>query len=244
MSDTPRVSVGLPVYNGERYLALAIESILAQTFGDFELIIGDNASTDGTEEICRRFAAADKRIRYLRHPTNIGGGRNFNEVYYQGRAPYFRWAAHDDLHAPEYLARCVDALDADSSLVACHTHVRFIDAEGRAIHDHVYPPGHAAARDPASRFADLLREDRHSLEMFGLFRVSALRSTRLLGGYVASDRVLRAHLGLLGRFHVVPEPLFLNRDHPARCIRHARSRSPPDTSIGSKSPTRSKIVRR
>jgi hypothetical protein len=103
--------------------------------------------------------------------------------------------------------------------VASHTDARIVDEHGDWLQDHVYPAGHAASSDPASRFADLLREDRWSLELFAVVRTAVLRRTRLLDAYVASDRVLRAHLGLLGRFHIVHEALFLNRDHPSRCIR-------------------------
>jgi glycosyltransferase involved in cell wall biosynthesis len=215
----PRVSIGLPVFNGERYLGEAIDSLLAQTFGDFELILSDNASTDATATICRRYADRDARVRYHRNERNLGAGRNFNLTVELATGEYFKWAAHDDAHAPQYLARCVEALDSDPSLVASHTDARFVDADGRWVEDHVYPAGHAASSDPASRFADLLREDRHSLEVFALIRLPVLRRTRLLAAYVGSDRVLRAHLGLLGRFHMVPEPLFINRDHPSRCIR-------------------------
>src|SRR5688572_10868700 len=98
----PRVSIGLPVYNGENYLAEAIDSILAQTFEDFELIISDNASTDRTQEICEAYAAKDGRIRYYRSEVNKGSAWNFNRVFELARGEYFKWAAHDDYIAPEY----------------------------------------------------------------------------------------------------------------------------------------------
>jgi glycosyltransferase involved in cell wall biosynthesis len=219
VTPPPKVSIGLPVFNGERYLGEAVDSLLAQTFGDFELILSDNASTDATGALCRQYADRDARVRYHRNDRNLGACRNFNLTVEFARGEYFKWAAHDDIHAPQYLARCVEALDADPSLVASHTDGQVIDEHGRRMHDHRYPAGHAASSDPACRFADLLREDRRSLEVFGVFRASALRRTRLLGAYVGADRVLRTHLGLLGRFHMVSELLFLNRDHPARCIR-------------------------
>lgn len=137
---------------------------------------------------------------------------------------YFKWAAHDDMHAHEYLARCVEALDADPSLVASHTHTRVVDENGRWVQDRVYPARHAASSDPASRFSDLVREDRWSLEIFAVVRTSVLRRTRLLDAYVASDRVLRAHLGRLGRFHIVPEPLFFIRS--LRDVDHGHAGSP------------------
>jgi glycosyltransferase involved in cell wall biosynthesis len=215
----PKVSIGLPVYNGERYLREAIDSILSQTFRDFELILCDNASTDATGAVCREYARRDTRVRSRRNESNLGAARNFNLCVDLATGEYFKWAAHDDMLAPEYLARCVEALDRDSSVVVSHSHARVIDENGRPLLDHLYVPGHAASPDPARRFADLLREDRWSFEMFGVFRATALRCTRRLDNYIAADRILRAHLGLLGRYHIVPEVLFLNRDHPRRCIR-------------------------
>src|SRR5215207_1517689 len=110
-TDLPRVSVGLPVYNGENYLAEAIDSVLAQTYQNFELIISDNASTDSTEEICRDYAARDRRIRYFREPQNRGAAWNFNHTFELARGEYFKWVAHDDVIGPQYLARTVDQLD-------------------------------------------------------------------------------------------------------------------------------------
>src|SRR6185369_4346332 len=111
MGGAPSVSIGLPVYNGVNYLRQALDSLLAQTFGDWELILSDNGSTDATESICREFAARDGRIRYLREPVNRGATWNFNRVFELSRAPLFRWAAHDDVCSPELLERCVAALE-------------------------------------------------------------------------------------------------------------------------------------
>ena len=107
LSPPPKVSVGLAVYNGERYLHDAISSIVTQTFRDFELIICDNDSTDGTREICLGFAAEDERIRYLRNPVNIGGVRNENRTMFLARGSTSSSQPHDDLIAPEFLERCV-----------------------------------------------------------------------------------------------------------------------------------------
>ena len=117
----PAVSVGLPVYNGERYLAEAIESVLRQTFADFELVISDNASTDRTAEICRSFARADGRVRYHRNEANLGALPNFNRVFDLGRGRYFKWAAHDDVLRPELLRRCVDVLEDNRDAVVCES---------------------------------------------------------------------------------------------------------------------------
>ena len=108
--DRPKISVGMPVYNGEPYLGISIESILAQTFGDFELIISDNASTDHTEEICRDFASKDDRIIYSRNEENIGAAGNYNRLVDMASADYFRWSNADDVFAPELHERCVAVL--------------------------------------------------------------------------------------------------------------------------------------
>lgn len=118
---TPKVSIGLPVYNGENFLREALDSLLAQTFTDFEIIISDNASTDGTMAICQTYAAQDSRIRYFRQGENLGAAPNYNFVFDQAAGEYFKWAAHDDLCAPEFLEKCVAALDSNPDVVLCYT---------------------------------------------------------------------------------------------------------------------------
>jgi glycosyltransferase involved in cell wall biosynthesis len=215
----PLVSIGLPVFNGSRYLVEAIESVLSQTYRHIELIICDNASTDGTEQICRRFVNLDNRVRYFRNPANLGVSRNFNLAVERASGKYFRWAAHDDRIAPEYLSRCVQALEADPMIVLCHSQVKVIDENGEDVMDFDFPPGHGASPAPSRRFGDALHHDRWDFEVFGLIRTDALRCTRLMDRYVASDRVLRAELSLLGRYFILPERFCFDRDHPSRSIR-------------------------
>ena len=126
----PRVSIGLPVYNGEKFIREAIDSIFSQTFEDFELIISDNGSTDRTQQICQAYAAQDLRIRYYRNKKNIGAARNYNLVFELASGEYFKWAAHDDLCAPEYLERCVEILDRDPDVVLCYPKTSIIDEHG------------------------------------------------------------------------------------------------------------------
>ena len=106
----PRVSIGLPVFNGERYLVSTIDSILAQRFTDFELIVSDNASTDRTGEICRDYAHRDPRVRYFRNERNLGVGPNYDGCFHRARGTYFKWASNDDLLAPTYLLKAVASL--------------------------------------------------------------------------------------------------------------------------------------
>ena len=127
------ISIGLPVYNGEDFLRATIDSILAQTFKNFELIISDNASTDSTEAICREYAAKDKRIHYYRNEHNLGAAPNYNRVFELSTGKYFKWAAHDDLYAPEYLEQCVKVLENNPSIVLCYSPVIFIDNQGKQL---------------------------------------------------------------------------------------------------------------
>ena len=129
----PVLSIGLPVRNGENWLTVSLDSILQQTRGDFELIIADNGSTDGTQAICRDRAARDPRIRYVRNDENLGAAANYNLVLDLARAPLFKWHAHDDQLAPDCLERSVAALERNSQAVACITGARRLDALGREV---------------------------------------------------------------------------------------------------------------
>jgi glycosyltransferase involved in cell wall biosynthesis len=133
MTQAPRVSIGLPVYNGELHLAAAIESILAQTFNDFELIISDNASTDGTAAICQRYAAQDARIRNVRQPENCGASANFDYVLKAATAPLFMWFAADDACEPDLLALLVGCHDADPAIVLATSDVIDVDVAGARL---------------------------------------------------------------------------------------------------------------
>jgi len=216
MSDNkPRVSIGLPVFNGEGYLAEALDSILAQTYSDFELIISDNASTDRTPEICRAYAARDPRIRYYRNAKNLGASPNFNRVLELSSGEYFKWAAYDDVLGPEFLSRCITVLDQDPSIVLCHAKTGRIDEHSALVGVYEeYQYLRLGSRKPHERFFDLIRLDHSCNIVFGVMRASALRMTSLIGPYPASDRPLLAQLGLIGRLYEIPEILFYRRDHP------------------------------
>ena len=129
--STVDVTVGLPVYNGEAYLDVAITALRTQSYPNFRLFISDNASTDGTEDIYREHAACDPRIEFVRQSENIGAIANFEFVLDQARTPYFMWAAHDDLRSTEYIASLRHSLEADCSAVLAIGSVQEINAAGQ-----------------------------------------------------------------------------------------------------------------
>lgn len=130
----PKLSIGLPVYNGERYLRQTLDSLLGQEFQDLELIISDNGSSDGTASICEAYAKADKRVRYYRSNTNQGATWNYRRVLDLAEGTYFKWAAYDDECLPAMLRRCVEVMDnADESVVLVYPWFEFIDESGSVI---------------------------------------------------------------------------------------------------------------
>lgn len=211
LDKTPKVSIGLAVYNGEDFLEEAIDSILGQTFTDFELIISDNASTDRTAEICQAYLLKDKRIRYHRNSKNIGGANNENLTFEMARGKYFRWAAHDDVCAPTLVEKSVAIMDAHPDVVLCYPIIIKIDAEGNEFE--TLDDGRGTSNQPFVRFRDLSRPETGCEPIYGLIRPEALRRTGLQRNYTDSDRTLLSHLALLGRFYMLPEALFYKRIH-------------------------------
>ena len=208
----PRISVGLPVYNGEKYLAAAVDSLLSQTFGDFELILSDNASTDGTGDICRMYAAQDSRVRYMRNDVNIGVYRNCNKVVRCSRGEYFKLACADDLCHPDLLERCLAVLEADPTVVAAYARTRFIDEDGAWL-DMRDPGWHLMSDSAIERMRYVIWSGHWVNLFFGLTRTRCLNRTRLFPLYAGSDCSLLGELCLMGRFCEVPDYLFSRRVH-------------------------------
>jgi glycosyltransferase involved in cell wall biosynthesis len=216
MGTTCTLTIGMPVFNGERYIGAAIDSILRQTFDDFRLIVLDNASTDRTAAIVQQYVRRDHRVRYRRNERNIGAGPNFNRVFALSESPYFKWAAHDDELKPTYLEKCIRALDSDPDAVLAHSHVAVIDAGGNVV-DHYLPlPADIESRQRLRRFASRVLRRGWCTEIFGVVRAEKLVGTRLIASFAAADLALITELSLRGRFIVIPEPLFLSRVHSAR----------------------------
>ena len=232
MSSPPQVSIGMPVFNGERYLRCAIETILAQTFQDFELIIADNCSTDETVSICKEYAAKDKRIRLIQNENNIGAIPNFNLVANEARGEYFKWAASDDICDPEFLELCVEVLDAQPDVAWCHCASDKIDEDGKSWREILKPDdelferradnsiwwkGHPRknldSNDPIMRFSSILLGTTWCVDSYGLIRANVLRQTRLLVPYYGAEKVLMAELAIYGKYVEVPDLLFRQRVH-------------------------------
>jgi glycosyltransferase involved in cell wall biosynthesis len=211
-SRRARLTIGLPVYNGERYLAQAIDSLLRQTFTDLVLIVSDNGSTDATEEICRSWTRHDPRVRYHRSNDNRGAAWNFNRVFELADSPYFKWAAHDDLYAPDCVERCIEVLDRNPRAILAYPQSYVIDDDGEITGTYREPANATAAR-PHERFQAVVRNSGNCHMLFGVVRRDVLRLTQLHGPYPASDVLLIAELALRGELHEVGKPLFYWRDH-------------------------------
>ena len=210
----PKVSIGMPVHNGASFIEAALDSLLAQSFDDFELIVSDNASDDETPEICRRYAARDTRVRYVRQSQNIGAVPNFNAVFELSRGTYFKWAAYDDVCLPTLLERLVALLDAAPDVAWCHSRSSHMDANGALLADARALDVSYAARaegSAARRFAAVLMGGEGCLDSYGLIRSAALRRTKLYPSVYGAEKVLVAELALIGRYAEVDETLFLAR---------------------------------
>jgi glycosyltransferase involved in cell wall biosynthesis len=213
--NNPRVSIGMPVFDGEKYLRESLESILNQTYQNFELIISDNASTDHTQQICLEYAAKDNRIHYYRNTKNLGAPKNYNRVFELSSGEYFKWAAYDDVLAPEFLEKCVYMLDKDPSVVGCICKTGRIDKDGNFLG--YYNEKFLKKIDSpksSERFRDLLEMYYTTTPFHGVYRKSLFAKSQLHGSYIGADRNLVAELSLMGRIYTIPECLFFWRDHP------------------------------
>jgi glycosyltransferase involved in cell wall biosynthesis len=217
------LTVGMPVYNADRFLTKALDSIIGQTFKDFELVLSDNSSTDRTEEICRDYAARDPRIRYFRNAKNMGAGWNFRRVYSLANGKYYKSAAHDDLIEPTFLEECIGALEADPGLVLAHSRTKIISPTGDVV-EHYDLPLRLDSPDPLVRWRDLLLNDHMCFPIFGVFRLDALRQCPPQGSYVNADGMLLAQVGLIGRFWESDKFLFSYTRHENQSSQTAPAR--------------------
>jgi glycosyltransferase involved in cell wall biosynthesis len=217
-STRPKVSIGMPVYNEAKFVGEAIDSLLAQDYADFELIICDNASQDATEEICREYEARDPRIRYHRNETNVGGNENFNRAFRFSGGEYYMFAGGHDLWAPTYLSRCLAVLESDAAIVHCNSVAQHMSQDGKEFGPTI--------RQIDTRHhgvfvrANLIQWQAAQFLSYSVMRSSALRQTRLsLPGTLGPDHLFGFELALLGPTAIVPEPLFFMRDSRGERLR-------------------------
>lgn len=213
MGSIPLVTIGLPVYNRDKFIRRSIDSALAQTFTDFELIISDNASTDKTQEICQEYLLKDRRVRYFRNPENIGLSPNFNRVFALSKSRYFKWWTSDDYWAPTMIEKALEVMERYPSVVLCYPKTTLID-ENEQNPEPYEDNLHLVSDSPKERFIQLLEQIRLCHQHTGLIRAEALKRTHMLGDYFGSDRNLLAELTLYGKFYELPEYLFFRRFHP------------------------------
>ena len=212
VTKIPRLSIGLPVYNGESHIREAISSLLDQTYEDFELIISDNGSTDKTQQICSEYAEKDSRVKYFRNEKNFGAAWNFNHVFELSSGEFFKWAASDDIIAPEFLTRCVTVLEQTPSILLCHSKTGKINQFGEVVGEYNFELINDSEK-PHERFREMLNRKGFPWIIFGVFRTNALKKTTGFGDYIGSDWNLLAEISLLGRIVQIPECYFFRRDH-------------------------------
>lgn len=206
----PLISVGMPVYNGARTLRHALDSILAQSFTDFEIVISDNASTDETASIVAEYSKLDPRIRLHRNSENVGARANYNRVLDLARGDLFKWAAHDDWISTDYLERCVDAMRADPTVVLCYSAACRVDARRDTLR--IVTPARPLARSSSAalRMHDVLWRLPY-FPIFGVFRTSVLRAAQGIPNCPEPDRVTLARAALQGPFMQISDVLFFQR---------------------------------
>jgi hypothetical protein len=208
--QAPLVTLGVPVYNGEAHLEPALRGLLAQTWPHLEILISDNASTDGTEALCRRFAAEDPRIRYVRQPENLGAAGNFEFLAHAARGELFAWCAHDDLRMPDFVTACATELLRRPDAVLCNSAVVFLDESGRLRPD--WSDLNFETRDTSRpERAQRLVDHMDWVDMYGLIRRDALLRALPIEPVWGGDVVISMKLLMLGEFAKVDAPLFQYR---------------------------------
>ena len=200
------VNIGMPVYNEAQYISKAIESVLNQEFTDFQLVIFDNASTDNTIDICEQYVAQDRRIRVVKNPVNIGVSDNFKKAFEESNSPYFVWISGHDLWHPQFLAKCVDGLENNPSVVLYYPRSTWIDDTDRDLGE-IGRSIETRGLDPVSRFQIVLWGMGYGSPTYGLLRSSALKQVTLGTKAVGLDNIILNELSLLGDIGYLDEPL-------------------------------------
>lgn len=206
--NVPEVFIGMPAYNGEKFIAKAIYSLIHQSFQNFRLVIADDQSTDGTREIAEAFAARDSRVEYQLNPERLGGARNFSQLARMADTPYFMWAAQDDMWHPEYIEKCLAHLQERPQASVCVTNLFFTDAEDTKT---------GGLDNMATEGQDIRTAIQTFISygmwyaLYGLMRTEALQQTHLYTNRYGGDVLLQLELLLQGEIAKVPEMMFAYR---------------------------------
>lgn len=203
----PLVNIGVPVFNGEKGLVRALDSLLKQDYSNLEIIISDNASTDATSEICQKYAREDYRVKYYRAEENLGVIWNFNRVFELSSGKYFMWTAHDDYREPSFVSACVEKMEQCPDAVLCQAYTAmFIEGRKEMLC--------VANLNSFEGITGLVQRYRETLKRFpttaiyGLYRSSAMRKTQIYQKVIATDLAFIQELSIYGEFVQVPKALF------------------------------------
>lgn len=205
-----KISIGLPVYNGQKHVAKAIESLLAQSFSDFELIISDNGSTDGTSDIIASKASNDSRIRYYRQQSNNGATANFGFVLEKASAPYFMWAAADDYWHEDYISECLNFLDENEDYVACVSKAIFEGADRSSTE---IMGTYGLASGVKENLKDFISNPGANSRFYAVHRTNAIRDAWCGESFWASDWYMVCKELTLGKYHELPRILMVRGPH-------------------------------
>ena len=229
----PRVVIGVPLYNGSDHLGEALESLLSQTYADFELVVVDDCSTDGSHEIVSSYAATDRRIHLSRNDTRLGLVGNWRRTFELARAlhadlDYFAWASDHDLWQRRWLESLVPQLDAHPETVLTYPHMGTVSQSGERLR-RTPPALDTSGVDEPRRRADLTwQSGGFGYRIYGLFRARALERCGVLRYVYMPDRLLLTELALHGEYREVPEVLWYRRRTGNASIERQRAAFFPD----------------
>ena len=201
------VSIGIPVFNGEKSIGKALSSLINQDYENIEIIISDNASTDKTFDICKKFILKDSRIKYSRLPRNIGGVLNFNRTFKLSSGKYFLWAAHDDTRGKSFISKCLFKMEKNLDIVLCHSYTNIFIENNKGFLCTANLDSFRGISGMIPQYKKTL-QDFPSVAVYGLIRSSAMRKTQLMGNFLGGDSVFINELSLHGKFDQVPSLLF------------------------------------
>lgn len=201
----PKVSIGMPVYNGEKYIKEAIDSLLAQTFTDFELIISDNCSEDGTEAICQHYVDKDSRVSYIRQNRNIGASENFEFVLQKSVGEFFMWAAYDDRWSTSFIDKLTRALIENNDAGLAFSNYRIRNLETNEESSVIVSP-----RDSKVKAFNYLMGILNMCPsmIYGLYKTSLIRGTKFKP-FDFADVNFISELGLRSRIIILDDFLYV-----------------------------------